>query len=373
MEITLSLSSIIIIALNSVGIVLSLMLSVVLFIQKRKKHISIVLFSLLLLLTGLTLLNDMLATSGITNQFKDLYFIPIFYSLSIGPLFYLLVKSKYHNTLEKYDYIHLILPLFQAIIYFSIGFRSLAFKSYLWEKTAFPIYLEVESFLFPLSLVVYSMMSRMLFLKENDKGHFWTKDLKDWLVGFTNGFLLIAIMEFCFSIGNYIFDYTFGGVFLLARSCTFVVFVLWIAFNGVKQYYPMNIYHSRPTSSKPMLTNESLSNYARELTRLMNEDKIFLNPDLNLKILAQYLQTSEKTCSHVLSKGLHSNFNQFVNKYRIAAFKEKILEGRHKQHTLSSLAYECGFDSKSTFNRAFKLINQMTPSQYVKSVQIPKK
>ncbi len=370
MEVSLSISSIIIIALNSVAVVLSIILSIALFIQKRKRHISIVLFCLLLLLTGLTLLNDMLTISGITNQFKDLYFIPIFYSLSIGPLFYLLVKSKVQHSIKSYDYIHLILPLIQAIIYFSIGFRSVAFKSYLWEETSFPIYLGIESFLFPLSLIGYSMVSRNLLLKENGRRHFWREDLKQWLLRFTNGILVIAIIEFCFSAADYLFSYSFGPVFLVVRSSTFVAFVLWIAFNGIKQYYPINIYQSRQTTSKALLTNESLANYSKALNKLMQDDKIYLNSDLNLEILARYLQTSEKICSHVLSNGLNSNFNQFVNGYRIEAFKKKILQGQHKQLTLSSLAYACGFDSKSTFNRSFKLANQMTPSQYVKSVQI---
>ena len=99
------------------------------------------------------------------------------------------------------------------------------------------------------------------------------------------------------------------------------------------------------------------------------EDRVYLNADLNLKILAQCLETSEKTCSHVLSKGLESNFNQFVNRYRVEAFKDMIAENRHEHMTLSGLAYECGFESKSTFNRSFKQFNKMTPSQYIKSIE----
>jgi AraC-like DNA-binding protein len=70
----------------------------------------------------------------------------------------------------------------------------------------------------------------------------------------------------------------------------------------------------------------------------------------------------------VLNKGVDSNFNQYINKFRIEAFKEKIKEGQNKTYTLTSIAYECGFNSKSTFNRVFKSTCGVTPSEFVKSL-----
>ncbi len=376
MEITLPISSIFVIAIDSIGIVVSLLLSVLFLLRNKTNHISTIFLSLLLLLTGLTLLNDMLTMSGITNRFKNLYFIPIFYSLSIGPLFYLLVKSKYYNKLRSVDYLHLVLPAIQALVYLSIGFRSLAYKSHLWGETSFPIYLEIESYLFPISLVAYSLLGCQLLFSESiwqldrsDKKYFWTKDLKKWLVGFANGFLLIALVEFCFIVGDFLFGYDFGSIFMIGRSCTFVAFILWVSFNGIKSFYPSNIYQTKPNLGTPLVKEGDLSKHIQQLQDLMEKEKVYLNPDLNLKILAQYLQTAEKTCSHVLSKGLNTNFNQYINKHRVEFFKTKILDGQHKNYTLTSLAFECGFESKSTFNRAFKLFNEMTPSQYVKSIE----
>jgi AraC-like DNA-binding protein len=73
----------------------------------------------------------------------------------------------------------------------------------------------------------------------------------------------------------------------------------------------------------------------------------------------------------VLNKGANANFNNYINSYRIEAFKEKIKAGQYQTHTLASLAYDCGFDSKSTFNRVFKLTCGITPSAYVKMTQNP--
>ncbi len=86
----------------------------------------------------------------------------------------------------------------------------------------------------------------------------------------------------------------------------------------------------------------------------MTEDKAFLNPNLNLELLSSYLGISEKYCSYLLNKGMNRNFNQYVNNFRMEAFKEKTKEGQSKAFTLASIAYKWGFNSKSTFNRVFK-------------------
>lgn len=59
------------------------------------------------------------------------------------------------------------------------------------------------------------------------------------------------------------------------------------------------------------------------------------------------------------------NFNDFVNHHRIKALLQKIEKGEHSVQTLLSLAYECGFNSKSTFNRAFKRATSLNPREYI--------
>ena len=149
MEITLPISSFIIIGVDSVGVIISLTLSIALIAQKNKKHRSVYLFSLLLLLTGLTLLNDMFSISGLSNRFPDLYFLPIFYSLSIGPLFYLLVKSKRQIELKAYDLLHLILPIGQALIILVLDSEAQNLKVNFGYKHLFPPILKSNHSYFP--------------------------------------------------------------------------------------------------------------------------------------------------------------------------------------------------------------------------------
>jgi len=369
-EITLPISSLIVIAIGSVGVTISIFMGILLLTQKSKKHISVCLLACLLILTGLTLLNDVLVTSGISNRIKQLYFIPIYYSLSIAPLFYLFIKSKFNYRLDKSDWIHLVIPIMQAVVYFYIGFQSVEFKSMLYDENAFRVYLQVESFLFPISLVGYTFPALSLLKRKQHEEFFWSNDIKKWLKNFSVGMLFIAVIEFCFSLIEYNSSLTFLSrfPFYLVHTFTLSAFVFWISINGFKQYYPLQIFTSKPSQDDVEIVEE-LSGLLEKLELLMIKDKVFLNPDLNLELLSNYLGISEKHCSYMLNKGMNVNFNQYVNNFRIEAFKDRIKEGQNKTFTLTSIAYECGFNSKSTFNRVFKLNCGVTPSEFVKMSQ----
>lgn len=368
MEITLPISSLIVIAIGSVGIAVSILMGILLGAQKDKNHLSVSILAGLLILSGLTLLNDVLVTSGISNRIKELYFLPIYYSLSIGPLFYLFVKSKFSNRLHPLDAIHFIIPAIQAAVYFAIGFRSAEFKSALYDENTFRLYLQVESFLFPISLLAYTLLALFYVKSKGQKKYFWTQDIKKWLTQFSAGMLIIAAMEFFFSLVEYSASLSFLSAypFYLIHTFTLTAFVLWISVNGFKQYYPLQIFTSKPDHDNKSLGAEEAPKLREKLEGLMIKEKIFLNPDLNLKLLSHYLDISEKQCSYLLNQEMNINFNQYVNKFRIEAFKEKIKDGQNQRFTLTSIAYECGFNSKSTFNRVFKQVSGETPSQFVK-------
>ena len=65
----------------------------------------------------------------------------------------------------------------------------------------------------------------------------------------------------------------------------------------------------------------------------------------------------------------NKNFNEFINHYRVEACKAKILAGETIHLSLLGIAFECGFNSKATFNRTFKKLTGSTPSQFSKSVR----
>jgi len=105
--------------------------------------------------------------------------------------------------------------------------------------------------------------------------------------------------------------------------------------------------------------------WKEKIEALMMVDKMYENPALVISDLSNKLSTHSKKVSQVINQGFNMNFNDFVNHYRISAVIQKIEEGEHTIQTLLSLAFESGFNSKSTFNRAFKRSTSLSPKEYI--------
>lgn len=101
----------------------------------------------------------------------------------------------------------------------------------------------------------------------------------------------------------------------------------------------------------------------------METDKLYTNPELSLTQLAKHLQSNPSFISKIINQGFGVNFNDFVNQYRILAVQRQLKTGQHQTQTLLAIAYECGFNSKATFNRAFKKSTGQIPQDYIKSLE----
>jgi AraC-like DNA-binding protein len=108
-----------------------------------------------------------------------------------------------------------------------------------------------------------------------------------------------------------------------------------------------------------------LDSWKEKIEKMMLVDKMYENPELVISDLSSQLATHSKKVSQVINQGFNMNFNDYVNHHRISALIRKIEEGEHTIQTLLSLAFECGFNSKSTFNRAFKRHTSVSPKEYI--------
>ncbi len=118
----------------------------------------------------------------------------------------------------------------------------------------------------------------------------------------------------------------------------------------------------------PLLSKDLLNDGVRNLKRLMEEEKVFLDPELTLKGLAEISGMPSNQMSQLLNEGFGQNFSEFVNSYRLDAFKEKVQDARNHHKTILALAFESGFNSKTVFNTFFKKMTGQTPSKYWKSI-----
>ena len=101
-----------------------------------------------------------------------------------------------------------------------------------------------------------------------------------------------------------------------------------------------------------------------KLSAYFQKEEPYLQPDITLSELAMRLHTNTSVLSAAINTGFGKNFNDFVNQYRVDAFLAKMQSGEMKHFTLLAIAFECGFNSKATFNRAVKKATGKSPSEF---------
>ena len=95
---------------------------------------------------------------------------------------------------------------------------------------------------------------------------------------------------------------------------------------------------------------------------MMKSKQLYLDPELTVAALAQTLRESLRPLSQAINQCRGQNFYEFVNRYRVAAAKQRLTE--RPGDSILDVAYACGFNTKSSFNSAFKRLAEMTPSRY---------
>jgi AraC-like DNA-binding protein len=107
------------------------------------------------------------------------------------------------------------------------------------------------------------------------------------------------------------------------------------------------------------------------LRKAMEEDQLYLDPELTVEKVGRHLQKPPKTVSSVLNGHAGKSFNQYVNEYRVEAVKRRMLDPAQPPLTLVGLAFDCGFNSQATFQRAFRHATGQSPGEYLASRRKP--
>lgn len=162
---------------------------------------------------------------------------------------------------------------------------------------------------------------------------------------------------------------------------TVVLFVVFIGYFGVRQG---NIFESVQTVRadtrdhmhqsdeekrylKSGLKKEVADETESRLKELMEKEKLFLDDSLSLGKIADLVGLSPTYLSQVINERFGKNFYDFVNSHRVEEFKRMLNDPVKKNYSILSLAYEAGFNSKSSFNKYFKQTTGKTPSEFMRS------
>jgi AraC-like DNA-binding protein len=124
----------------------------------------------------------------------------------------------------------------------------------------------------------------------------------------------------------------------------------------------------KPKYNSSKLTSADAEMHLTKLKSFMEQEKPYLNPALTLKELSSELSIPARHLSQIINESMQSNFYDYISKYRIEEAKS-ILSDQSSNKTVLEILYEVGFNSKSSFNTAFKKYTGVTPSKFKRNSQ----
>jgi AraC-like DNA-binding protein len=143
---------------------------------------------------------------------------------------------------------------------------------------------------------------------------------------------------------------------------------------GIIAYYGIIEYRKRSKRLQKYKTSTLDPGRAEKiipkLRSLMENEKVYLDPDLTLKSLAQKLHIHSNHLSRIINERFEMGYNDYINKYRIEEAKERLSDPAEAKKGITEIMYETGFYSKSVFNTAFKKYTGMTPSAFRRSQRL---
>lgn len=297
----------------------------------------------------------------------------------LGPLIYYFVSSIFSKdiTLNKSSLIHLIPFILFCLFSVFILNRSFSFSTE-GSGNLFPLFWEEYAFYCAaayLLLLVYIVASYKTMRENKTNLLNITSSIDGRSYSWLKALLLIYFFHWLFDSLAAFFGLSgmisakYNIYFMAISIGMLLLFSTLTVFRGLKGFNIISIDKEKYLSStlslseKESVKNKILSGFA--------EDKLHLNPDLTLDLLAENISVHSKSVSQVINEAFKCNFFDFVNGYRINEAKQIILKNGNK--TILEILYASGFNSKSAFNRAFKKHTGYTPTEFrkINSTSIP--
>ncbi len=361
------------------GIIVSVFVSL-LMLQKRNKSAAEILLLLLLSSTSYLIFSYLLVYNGSYLKYPKLTVLGFSFPLLSAPLMYLYIKYQTKPIFfHRIDLLH-FLPFIISNLLF-IKFYFLPFESEVDilknNGAAFEMEGLIKLVLIYLSGIFYITWSfiSLYYHKTRLNKEFSNSDRINfnWLLLLNIGLLVIWVAVIFIQDDKIIFSY----------SSLYIICIGFFGLTQVKVFTEKDVLYIQKQNSLDNLERKEISIGIKEtkpndgnlqeiyikVVELLKKEKLYLNPELKIIDLAILLNIHPNLMSRAINHVSQATFYDLINKMRVDEFINNIKGADANKYTIIAIAFDSGFNSKATFNRNFKAIRGMSPSEFLLSLQ----
>jgi AraC-like DNA-binding protein len=357
-----------------------LFVSLFLFQNKKGKALSNKLLAIVFFMISVVIFNLYLIVFRIEINMPQLLFIDDTFMFAYGPFLYLFTQSVLFKNygVQKKHLIHFFpfiisLCVLIAIITF-VDTESFSQTTNQIKNLQIPIFIRIGGTLMLVHVFYYLFKSKQEIKKVIGKVKSlystFNQDNFKLLKFILNSFIVLFSLSLILSILPFVGIKSGLLIALLLMILFMFYFINSVLMKMLNQSssgsgaITLTNFIEKEKYAGSSLSQTDLKTFMNKLRTHMKENERFLDSELSINDLSIELDIPSKVLSQVINEGYTCNFFDFVNKFRIDVAKSIFANQADKGLTIQEVMYDSGFNSKSSFNTAFKKFTNLTPTQF---------
>ncbi|SHG97956.1 helix-turn-helix domain-containing protein [Flagellimonas flava] len=333
-------------------------------ILKKNRGKNRLIFSLFLLSISLACIK--IALQEIFPVFWSTFPIPLLFQFAWGPLLLLYTRSILYNKFASTAFnFSLFIPSFLFDFLFVLVSKLGIIDLELFYQMSFIIDIAAA---IHFSFFIFQSIGVLKSYRKGLEGFYSniSEETINWLVSL---YIICGVMLVCWLL--YILSSLYLSSFDLpfANLKTYYFSYIWLSATIYYLVYRWHVGSSIQQIDKPVKSRKSVKRLLydpNEIFEQVSKNKYYLDPKLTLKKLANQMELNINDLSQTINIGLGKTFSDFINELRVDEVKQKIHDPKYAHLNYLGIAMESGFNSKATFNRAFKKFTGENPTTYLK-------
>ncbi|RKR81562.1 helix-turn-helix protein [Mucilaginibacter gracilis] len=322
-----------------------------------------------------------------TQPYREiLFYTPFIHALFFGPLLYLYLKSltNAQYKLSKADWLHFLpgaLYLLWCLVVV-VADKFIVGRYYLMNGRTDPDFDSWYNWTWSASILIYLALSiryyRQYLVFSNFEFSFADAASFKWLRNFLYAFALLTTLLISEHVLSLFVDLVYVRAWYYFFAFALITYYMAISAYSARPIIKLNFEPRLLTAyQQPLqLANNNtidityqdldwMEDWKIKVDELMAVKKVYLEPELTLTDLAKKTGTNASLLSKVINASYGQNFNDYVNRFRVEEAIRLMNQPGYRNFNLLAIAYDAGFNSKSTFNRAFKKVTGKNPKEHL--------